>query len=79
MGDLWDMAKEASAKRVEKEGNDLMTKKWFSDYSKQRNGKKNTPKTHLAVLHCLSTHFFCRLKKKFSLRVFLTLLFKKKM
>jgi len=41
VGDLWDMAKEASAKRTEKEGRDPMTKQWFSDYAKKRNGKKH--------------------------------------
>ena len=41
VGDLWDMAKEASSKRKEKEGHDPLQKKWFSDYAKKRNGKKH--------------------------------------
>jgi len=41
VGDLWDMANEASQKRKEKEGHDPLQKKWFSDYAKKRNGKKH--------------------------------------
>ena len=41
LGDLYDQAREAAAKRKEKLGHDPVQEKWFKDYSKQRNGKKH--------------------------------------
>jgi len=41
MGDLWDRSKELHQKRVDKEGKDPLRKKYFENYSKQRNGAKH--------------------------------------
>ena len=40
MGNLWDASKEASVKRVDKEGYDPMQKKAAEQWSKDRGGKK---------------------------------------
>ena len=40
-GDLQDIAKEASEKRKKLMGHDPVEKKWFTDYSKNRQGKKH--------------------------------------
>ena len=41
LGDMMDMAKEASEKRIQKEGYDSVKDKYFDDYAKKRKGKRH--------------------------------------
>jgi len=41
VGDLYDMAKEASEKRKQKLGYDPIQQKFFKDYSKKRKGRRH--------------------------------------
>jgi len=41
MGDLWDRSAELHQKRADKEGVDPLRKKYFEQYSKERNGAKH--------------------------------------
>jgi hypothetical protein len=44
MGDAFDMSKEMSEKRAEKTGQDVVKEKFYSDWSKKRNGKVHPQK-----------------------------------
>ena len=41
IGDIQDMAKEQSQRRIDKYGHDPVKDQYFKDYSKKRNGKKH--------------------------------------
>ena len=41
LGDLWDASRESSEKRSKLEGQDMVKKKYFKDYSKKRKEKKH--------------------------------------
>lgn len=41
IGDLWDRSAELSAKRTDKDGEDIVENRFFENYSKKRHGKKH--------------------------------------
>ena len=41
VGDIMDMAKEASEQRIQKEGHDSVKDKYFDEYAKKRKGKRH--------------------------------------
>ena len=41
VGDLWDVSKEASEKRIKETGKDKIKEKYFKNYSKKRKGMKH--------------------------------------
>lgn len=43
LGDIWDASKEASLKREKKIGKDPLKEKYWSNWSKERNGRKPPP------------------------------------